>query len=295
MTANPEGTIGSFSMRDGAQLYLRRWGAAGPRGAVVVIHGIRSHSGWYVGTCGRLADAGYEVAALDRRGAGLNKAQRGDAGDHARHDLGEGGWADFADDLGEFIGDVRHRLPGLPVHLVAISWGAKLAAASCIRNVGLADSLSLVCPGLAPKVDLGLGEKLRVAAALVTNPRKLFDVPLGDARLFTDNPERIAWIENDPLSLRQVTARFLYETRRLDRFVLRRAGEMRVPTLMMLAGRDRIVDNDRTRAIFSRFSPLKKEEIVYPDAAHTLEFEPDPEPMRRDLLRWLDERSGTHG
>jgi alpha-beta hydrolase superfamily lysophospholipase len=272
-------------MRDGARLYYRHWLVPSPRGVVVLIHGIQSHSLWYGGTCARLAAAGYDTAFLDRRGSGLNRAQRGDAPER---------WT-FADDLGEFVDDARRRLPGKPVHLVAISWGAKLATAACIRRPGLVESLILMGPALASKVDVPFGDKLRTALALVTNPRRLFDVPLADARLFTDNPERIAFIERDPLSLRKVTARFLYETRRLDRFVRGRANEMRLPVLTMLAGRDRIVDNDATRKLFDRFASTDKQIVEYPDAAHTIEFELDPEPMRRDLIAWLNERTGTRG
>ena len=279
------GNIRSVAMRDGAELYCRRWPVASPRGIVVAIHGIQSHSGWYVGTGSALAAAGWETTFVDRRGSGLNRAQRGDAPT-----------ADaLFDDLGDVVDDARRRCPGLSVHLVAISWGAKLAAAACIRKPALVDSLVLMNPGLASRVDVSFSDKLRTALALATNPTRLFDVPLGNARLFTDNPERVAFIEHDPLALRRETARFLYRTRRLDAFVRRHAEELQTPALMLLAGRDRIVDNDRTQALFSRVASRPKEAIIYPEASHTLEFEPDPQPMRRDLLRWLDERSKARG
>ena len=164
-----------------------------------------------------------------------------------------------------------------------------------LEHPDLVDSLMLVAPGLVSKVDVSLGVKLRTAAALVLNSRKLFDIPLTDARLFTDNPDRIAWIENDPLSLRECTARFFCQTHRLDRFVRRHAGRLRVPTLMMLAGRDRIVDNDAVRMLFEAFASRPKEVIMYEDAAHTLEFEPEPTHVFNDMVTWLEARSTHHG
>ena len=297
--------IRTFQMRDGAELHFRHWQAPHPKGAVVLIHGIQSHSGWYENSCSHLSAAGYDVSFLDRRGSGLNKASRGDVATCRRDDSNE--YADvqytamyypgrmgFADDLDEFVDDVRRRHPGLPVHLVAISWGAKLAVASCIRRPDLADSLLLMNPGLVSRVDLSFADKLRTALALVTRPARLFDVPLGDARLFTDNPERIAFIKQDPLALRKVTARFLYHSRWLDRFVRWSAEGLRVPVLMMISGRDRIVDNDGSRKLFERFASRPKEVILYETAAHTLEFEPDPKPFFADMVRWLDARS-EHG
>ena len=285
MGGKAEGRVRSLSMRDGAELASRHWEASAPRGVVVGVHGIRSHSGWYVRSCGQLASAGYEVVFPDRRGAGLNKSFRGDVSD----------WRVLVDDLGEFVGSVRGRLRGVPVHLEAISWGAGIACAALILHPDLADSLVLVTPGLAAKADMSLAEKLGVAAACLVNPRKLFDVPLGDARLFTANPDRIAWIERDELSLGRCTARFLRETRKLDRFVRRRAGRLRTPVLMMLAGRDRIVDNDGVLGIFDRFASRPKDVTVYPEAEHTLEFEPEAEGIFDDMVRWLNQRRGRSG
>ena len=282
MRQNVEGVIRTFAMRDGAELHYRHWETPRPRGAVVAIHGIQSHSGWYEASCAHLSSAGYDVSFLDRRGSGLNKASRGDLTD----------WRVLADDLREFTRDARRRLGGVPVHLVAISWGTKLAVASLALYPDVADSLTLLGPALVSKADVSFALKLRTALALVIDPRKRFDIPLADPRLFTDNPERVEFIRNDPLSLRTCTARFLYQTSRLDRFVRRYAEELRAPVLMMLAGRDRIVDNDGTRKVFERFASRPKEVILYEQAAHTLEFERDPKPVFEDMVRWLDARSG---
>ena len=274
-----------MAMRDGAELHYRHWDVPNRRGVVVAIHGIQSHSGWYAASSAQMASAGYEVVFLDRRGSGLNRHSRGDAADCRV----------LVDDLCECVGSVRRRLGGVPLHLEAISWGAKLACAALILHPELVDSLILVGPGLVPRVDVSFSVKLQTAAALLLDPRKPFDVPLGDARLFTENPDRIAYIESDPLSLRKCTARFLYATRRLDRLVRRRARDLHVPLLMMLAGRDRIVDNDAVRRLFERFSCRPKETITYGQASHTLEFEPDPVPVFEDMIRWLNTRSDTRG
>jgi alpha-beta hydrolase superfamily lysophospholipase len=60
-----------------------------------------------------------------------------------------------------------------------------------------------------------------------------------------------------------------------------------MPLLLMLAGRDRIVDNRRTRAFFHRTGAVNRTLIEYPHAAHTLEFEPDPDPYFSDLTDWI--------
>ena len=62
---------------DGYRLFARHWRPNGqPRGFVVALHGIQSHSGWYEYSSGRLCEAGYDVLFLDRRGSGRNFSRR---------------------------------------------------------------------------------------------------------------------------------------------------------------------------------------------------------------------------
>jgi alpha-beta hydrolase superfamily lysophospholipase len=184
------------------------------------------------------------------------------------------------------------------VHLLGVSWGGKLAVACAAARPDLYKSLILAAPGIVPQVDVHLATKVRVAKCLALG-RELerFSIPLGDPALFTENPERIRYIAEDPLSLREVTARFLYESRRLDRMVRRAAGEVRMPVFLALAERDRIIDNRATRALVVRLGPNgaggagapRRRIVEYAGASHTLEFETDPEPFFRDLVAWIDE------
>ncbi len=128
---------------------------------------------------------------------------------------------------------------------------------------------------------------MRVAWSAIVARRAKFDIPLNDPALFTANPSRQAFIRNDPLALKQVTTCFLLASRRLDRDVARAAGtQPGCPLRVFLAGQDRIINNEKTSA-FVRNLPWPQREIThYPDAHHTLEFEPDPEPYFHDLVEW---------
>ena len=66
---------------DGYRLKFRHWAPVHPRGIVIALHGMQSHSGWYDYSSRCLADAGFAVYFPDRRGSGLNGFQRG----HAAH------------------------------------------------------------------------------------------------------------------------------------------------------------------------------------------------------------------
>jgi len=114
-------------------------------------------------------------------------------------------------------------------------------------------------------------------------------IPLQNPSLFTDSHEHQEYIRKDPFTLRKITVRFALADRALTRYTIETPREIRLPTLLMLAGRDRIVDNDRVRQFVDEFSADKKTIIEYPDAAHTLEFEPDPAGYFDDLARWAKE------
>ena len=116
--------VSLFRASDGYEFYLHRFQPTGTIVArVVVLHGIRSHAGWYGSSCQKLADDGYDVHFLDRRGSGWNTARRGDCPSCHR----------LIDDVAEFILDLRRTRAGLPMFLVGISWGGKLAVALAAR------------------------------------------------------------------------------------------------------------------------------------------------------------------
>ena len=65
---------------DGYRWRYRHYPPTGEsRARIVCVHGIQSHGGWYQGSCERLAQVGFEVYFLDRRGSGLNEIDRGES------------------------------------------------------------------------------------------------------------------------------------------------------------------------------------------------------------------------
>jgi alpha-beta hydrolase superfamily lysophospholipase len=253
------------------------------RGRVVVLHGVQSHAGWYHGLGRRLAARGFEAHFPDRRGSGANARDRGHARSAGRL------LADVAE-LGRYLGG-RDGAGAGPRVLAGISWGGKLVAAAGSRldDAGGFDGLALLCPGLHPRVNVSGREKLGVAAALLTGRGKArhFPIPLADPALFTANPEAQAFLAADPLSLRTASARLLFASRVIDRWVAAAPARLKRPLLLVLAGRDRIVENDRTRGWFGAVS-APKTLIEYPDAEHTLEFEPDPGTYAGALVGWAE-------
>jgi alpha-beta hydrolase superfamily lysophospholipase len=268
--------IEQFTAHDGYPLHARVWRSASPPAARVVgLHGIISHSGWYARSCAFLASAGYEVHFLDRRGSGLNAKQRGDI------DC----WRIWLDDVENYLDWLGGDAPRI---LMGISWGGKLAAAVARHRPWLLDGLALLCPGIRARTKASAVQRqmLKLADRIGLKRRRV-TIPLQDPALFIDDPAWQEYIGSDPLVLREITLRLANEDLKLDAYVADAAPHLCTPTLLMLAGRDQIIDNEAMRAFFEQLSSSQKRLIEYPQAAHTLEFEPDTTSFFNDLSGWI--------
>ncbi|MFT3878656.1 MAG: alpha/beta fold hydrolase [Gemmatales bacterium] len=268
--------IMTFTTSDGYPLNFRAYVPHDkPKGHLVCLHGIQSHGGWYEASCRKLAEAGYIVSYLDRRGSGLNWLARGDVPSYNR----------LLKDVREFIA-----ADGLDVlvTLIATSWAGKLGVLLAAEEKPVMDRLVLLCPGLFPQVKPSLLVRLGIAASRSTRPTKLFPIPLADPALFTAQGDWQSYLKNDPLALHHATARLLVESYWLDGAVRRLQLLKPMPTLLMLGGQDRIIRNDVTREWLAKVAP-QSSVLEYPQAHHTLEFEAG-QPFVGDMLAWLSSK-----
>lgn len=247
-----------------------------PVGHVIALHGIQSHGGWYDTSSQWLAQLGWQVLFLDRRGCGLNHDARGDCPSFRR----------LIDDIAEFVLPLRQQTIR-PLVLIGISWGGKLAIALQKRHPGLCDGLVLMTPGIKPRVRPKLLARLGIALSRLVAPKRKFPIPLNEPELFTANPIRQRFIADDSLALHHATARLLFESRRLDFYLRRAARHVRIPTLLLLAGQDAIIHNERTRRFMQRLRHAELKILEYEGAHHTMEFEKDGPPFFADLNNWL--------
>lgn len=271
--------ISSFLTSGGYKLHYRHFQPVGmSKGTIVFIHGIQSHGGWYETSCKKFAQAGYRVLFLDRRGSGLNEVSRGDSPS----------FRTLLDDLKEFLQYQRKEIAGAtPLILGAISWGGKIAFGLEIRIANLVDGFILLAPGFCPKVHPTRKERFFIALGSLFSPRRLFNIPLNDPELFTSNPAAQKFLKEDPLALRKATARFLLDSVRLDFYLRIFRTKISKPILLLIAGQDKIIDNEKTIAFVKRFASGSLTVRDYPEAHHTFEFEPEPQKHIEEIEEWL--------
>ncbi|MCG3138114.1 MAG: hypothetical protein HJJLKODD_01974 [Phycisphaerae bacterium] len=266
-------------LSDGYRAYGRYWPVDQPRGAVLYLHGIQSHAGWYESSATALQQAGYAVLQPDRRGCGRNPSARGHAENHQQ----------LIADVQLTATELLRRCGLSNYHLLGISWGGKLAAASYVSHPQWVKSLTLVVPGLFPQIDLPASEKFKVGLAMLGHPDKHFDIPLNDPELFTSVPHWQDFIRDDPLALRQCTAAFFLAGRRMENLVRKLPTVPPTPLHLLLAEQDRIIDTPRTAEFITGLHWPGTRLTRYDTAPHTFEFEPFANNYFQALIQFLNE------
>ncbi|MBI5118869.1 alpha/beta fold hydrolase [Candidatus Poribacteria bacterium] len=265
--------IREYVAGDGYRLRCRRWATAASPDALVYLHGIESHSGWFAECAEKIMQMGIAVYALDRRGSGMNTVSPGYCRDYRQ----------LVDDVLLCAQSIKseHRR----VHLASLSWGGKLAPAIDILRPGIFSTITLISPGIFSRVAPGIGEKLNIALNSLFRPLALHPIPIED-RMFTSLPKYLEYIANDPLRLRRVTARFYFQTAMLDRFLKKMEYQWAAPTQFLLAERDEIVDNRRVKEMFECLKAQPKRLKTYAGCNHSLQFE-RPDEVSRDIVDWI--------
>ncbi len=270
----------SFPMSDGYPVHCRCWAPRVARGAVVLLHGIISHSGWYMETGNRLAKAGFRVYAVDRRGSGLNSQDRGDVTTANR----------WIDDVLEVVEAIQGNTPASqprPV-LAGISWGGVLAAAVAERFSDRLSGVAFICPGFhSRKGTSNLQHRLVSLATRLGLGGIEAAVPLRDPKLFTKQPLWQSYIRDDPFTLRKVTLRLATASAELYRQAVIANGSINIPVALMLAEDDAIIHNSQVLQHCQRIAAGPLDVYTYPQAAHTLEFDAARLQYLQDLVSWI--------
>lgn len=265
------------TLAGGYEAYARYWPAPAGAPAVLYLHGIQSHCEWYTETARAINAAGFAVLQPDRRGSGRNLRERGHADSHGQ--LIEDGFL--------CVSELRRRTGADRVHLIGVSWGGKLVVAMHVTDPTVAASLTLVAPGLFPVVDVSAAEKFRIGWSMLSEPKRHFDIPLNNPELFTAEPDKIEYLRHDALQIHQATAGFFLASRRMDRVFKKLPDGPPVPVHLLLAGDERIIDNDATRDFVSNLPWKDKRISIYPKSRHTIEFGEERDRFVGDIIAWL--------
>lgn len=276
---------------DAEHLASRIWHGRDGRPVLVYLHGIEGHSQWFANTAAHLNNKGYSIVAQDRRGSGMNAEMRG----HIRS------YKLLLADIESLLHHTAERFPKSPVILFGNCWGGKPAALIARRDyrprlkkkLPRLSGLILTSPALFTRIDLSIGLKARIAFDVLRGGQfqmRETHIPIL-AQMFTDNAEYIEYIENDPLRLKAATSRFFFENFLVSLRAIGSAKHIELPVLLIQSGSDQIVEIERVKSWFAQVGSEDKTLELFPDAAHSLDFDPAWFKDYTELLdKWMSAR-----
>jgi len=278
MDLNSKPDLETSLQRAGCAIHVEHYRAHGhTRLAVVMVHGFSAHCGLYrhVGTA--LASAGMAVTQFDGRGHGRSGGRRGHIVD----------FETYLDDLALVIEWARKQDAGKPWALLGHSMGSAISLAFALDKSRTEDPsrLALAAPWL--KLKMKVSAPKRAAANVAARVLPTLTSPNGlTAENLSRNPFVLAGFDKDPLVHHVATAGWFMATLRAQARIRLQAKELNVPTLMLLAGGDRIVANEASLT-FAREAGSVVEVRDYPGLFHEMFLEPEADLVLADTSTWL--------
>lgn len=261
------------------------------RGTVIVLHGYCEHRGRYRHVAEHLNRHGYQVLVGDLRGHGESGGERG----FVRR------FADYLDDVRAFLACAAAELtgpggppaagsaPAKPI-LLGHSMGGLVGLEFALAYPDVLKALALSAPFLGVKIAVPAWKRGLGLVASVLKPTLSLPSGIKSADLSHD-PAVSRSYDTDPLVTHEATARWFTEVIAAHADVHARAGRIRVPTLMQVAGDDRIVDAAVSQVVFDRLGATDKNLTVYPGLFHEIFNELDQQRVLSDLTNWLAEHT----
>lgn len=263
--------------RDGLALSTWRYPSPAPCARVILLHGYAEHVGRYPHVIDALTEAGYECHALDLRGHGQSEGVRG----HVHR------FQDYLDDLDLFLTELPE--DPLPRFLFGHSLGGLLALRYVLHRPEAFAALAVSSPFLHPAAEIPWLREAVATAASHLAPTLLTKSPV-DARGLSHDPAIVQAYIADPLVFKTFNARWFFEVREAQEEVLKRAGEIRLPVLMMIGSADPIAQPERSRQVFERLGSADKTLKVYDSFLHEVLNEIGKERVIHNLIAWLSDR-----
>jgi alpha-beta hydrolase superfamily lysophospholipase len=283
----PLGAPAGYRVRsaDGLCLQGYAWAPAGPpRGAVVVVHGIRHHATRYGALAEALAADGLLVVAQDHRGHGRSggKRQRFDA------------IADLEGDVDLAVARARAEAPGVPLFLYGHSLGGLVATTWALDHRDALAGLVLSGPALRLPPDLSPGT-VRAAKAVAAIAPGLRAQPVDDTVFVRDPAEKQA-LASDPLvdHFDLPAASAAAAVRGIER-VESAMEQVTAPLLAMHGTADLATNVEGSRALVARAASADKTLKLWDGLAHDLLHEPERTEVVAVVTAWIDARLPADG
>jgi alpha-beta hydrolase superfamily lysophospholipase len=276
-----ESALSPLTASDGENIAVLDWfleDHVTSRGTVLIVHGLGEHAARYNNTARTLNHWGFSVRSYDQYGHGDSGGLRGALPHEHR----------LFDDLADVVDETRHHMRSTePLILLGHSMGGLVAAQFVLRKIRRVDALVLSSPAFDP--GLNLLQKMLLA----TLPKFAPNLRVGNGlkvKYLSRDPKVVRDYQQDSMVHNRISARLAQFIAREGADVLDAAPAWTMPTLLMYAGSDLLVNPAGSR----KFAQVAPKSVVYSHCYehmyHEIFNEPDRMLAFERMRAWLDLR-----
>jgi alpha-beta hydrolase superfamily lysophospholipase len=251
--------------------------AGAPWARVGLLHGYGDHCSRYLHFFRWLAERGVASHAIDFRGHGRSDGKRG----FVKR------WDEFLDDADALMEEAgMKKSGGPPVFMVGHSHGALVLAMAAIRGLSKVRGTIFSCPYFKSGVRVPWYKMVLARVADRCAPSIAIRSGLQPEWLCRDQ-ELIEDSRNDPYGHHVATPRWFLTMQEAQREVMERAGEFKLPMLMLVGKGDCIAVPEVAEKFFERAGSKDKKILVYPQMLHEVLREREREEVFGEVLAWM--------
>ncbi|MEY4976278.1 MAG: Phospholipase YtpA [Pseudomonadota bacterium] len=244
---------------------------------VLIVHGLGEHAGRYTHVADALLQAGFGVRAYDHQGHGRSAGRRGTL--HTPDGL--------LQDLCTVIDDTRRRLPHRPLVLLGHSMGGLVVARAVAQQLRPVDALVMSSPAL------GIHANPLQKLLLSLLPDLLPHLTIGnglDPQWVARDAAVVQAYRSDPLVHDRISPRLGAWIWREGPKTLAAADRWPLPTLLLYAGTDKLVDPAASDAFAQRAPADRIQAQRYEAMYHEVFNDPERAQVLTTLTQWLQAR-----
>jgi alpha-beta hydrolase superfamily lysophospholipase len=274
----PDGTVastGTVKSADGTRLEYRAWPRPGATVTFAVVHGLGEHSGRYDRFARGMGEHGYATYAVDMRGHGKSPGPRGHVDS----------WSQWTDDVAAFVKHVEGVAGGEVVPLGHSFGGAALLSTVLAGKLPESRRFVVSSPALKLKVAVPAWKLQLGTVASRIAPRLTMSNEV-DPGAVSRIPEVVEAYRTDPLVHSKISSRMFSEWQAATRDILARAGEIKIPFLILAGTADALIDPEGSRALHDK-APAMSELHLLEGRYHEPFNDRDSDEVFRLVAGWL--------
>jgi acylglycerol lipase len=271
-------TTSTFRNKKGQQIFYRNWKTgANPKGIILLIHGLNSHSGYFRSFALQLNKINVEVYAMDIVGRGQSDGER----------YYISAYSDIVNDIDQLTDIAKSANPVAPVFLFGHSAGGVFAAVYAVQHqdklkglISASFAFQIPAPAFALSTMKVLGYLIPHARVVKLNNE---DFSRDTAIVSTMNNDLLLAKEKQP-------TRTMQQLILADEYLKKRIPELKLSLFILHGTADKVTKPVGSQYFMVHASSNDKQLNLYDGYCHDLINDKDNDRVIGDIIDWLYKR-----